>query len=267
MTTERRAWEANQEDTSIDRLGELLADRSPWVRAAAVSNEKTPMTLVAKLLSDGDREVRSALVVRAVQELALLELILREGSVLLRTQLSEDAARSTETNRDLVEAIREVLPQQSPADRWKLQLQIDRWNQPRPILSLDVQQRLAEDDAWQVRAAIGALTHHAEVLARLVADPSPKVRVRCLNNDLLTAEQVDRLLHDASRDVRAWVAGSAPLTPAQMDDVAQHDRSVDVLDMLIHRKDVSAQILRRLAGHTNADLAYAARLLLEEQSR
>lgn len=266
MTPERRAWEASQKDTSSERLRELLADRSQWVRAAAVSNPKTSMTLVVKLLMDGDREVRSALVVRAVQEPALLEPILHEGSVLLRTQLGEDAARTTETDRDLVEEIREALPQQSPADRWKLQLQIDRWNQPRPLLPLDVQQRLAEDDAWQVRAAIGALTHHAELLARLVADPSPKVRVRCLNNDLLTFEQIDRLLHDPSRDVRAWVAGKASLTPAQMDDVAQHDRSIDVLDMLIHREDVSAQILQRLAGHANADLAYAARHRLEERN-
>jgi hypothetical protein len=85
--------------------------------------------------------------------------------------------------------------------------------------------------------------------------------------DLLTSEQVDRLLHDPSRDVRAWVAGAAPLTPEQMDEVAQHDRSVDVLDMLIHRKDVSAQNLRRIAAHTNAELAFTARHLLEEQNR
>lgn len=239
----------------------LARDASPHVRAAVAGNPSTPAEALRLLAADQAREPNEAVAVLGAAVVAVGELVLSNGAVRTREYFAGLAAGITVENQAWFEEALSSL--KGVPGAWKLEMAIERERTERGALPIGTQRQLIDDPAWQVRACLARATADPSILDRLSHDPHPRPRLACIENSLVTVAQIDVLLHDKQRDVRAWVAGAATLTREQMLDVAANEASEDVLDMLIHRTDVIRPVLEIVIEREKSDnlSSYARRVL------
>ncbi len=217
-----------------DRLAELSAHRHATVRITVATNPATPDDTLLALTADPDSTVRAN----------------AAGEAIARPHLHPALSRAEDP------WVRAIL---AAAYTWS----------PGQGLARDIQERLVDDEFWEVRGRIGATTSHLDVFERLLTDTDPKVRAACAQNPRLTRVQMDLLLADSRAEVRSAAVALGVIYPdaAQLARAAS-DRStivrwqvivrpgtpLDVLDLLLDDVDDGNQhdARRARAGDLNS---------------
>lgn len=220
------------EQSSDPLLLRTLGERpEETVRRAVAENPATDDGTLARLLHD------LVDVVRATAATGLAD----------RPQLHDDAARSP--------------------DRWVRAILAHTYaRDDRRSLALPVQRLLAADDFDETRGRVGATTDDPEVFAALLDDASPRVRAWCASNPRISRAQMERLVTDPIRHVRAGAAANGLRWPDD-DQLLRlaHDRSVEVRWAVVFRVDRPREALEVVARDSDEWNRRHAELALQDE--
>ncbi|MFS1304992.1 hypothetical protein [Streptosporangium longisporum] len=125
---------------------------------------------------------------------------------------------------------------------------------------------LAADPSPNVRARLAARTHAPDILAALITDADPKVRVGATQNSITTMNQYRLLANDRSATVRVAAITSEKLPHDELHRLA-HDRSVSVRLCLAAWPTTPETVLRVLAEDSHPKVMTWARARLGENTR
>lgn len=134
-------------------------------------------------------------------------------------------------------------------DRWVRAILADLYaDDDRRSLARALQERLAADPFSETRARTARTTDDADIFESLLTDASPLVRGTCACNPRITLAQMERLVTDRDRRVRAGAATGGLRYPddEQLLRLAR-DRSIEVRWAVLFRADRPWQAIELIA--------------------
>lgn len=133
-------------------------------------------------------------------------------------------------------------------------------------LALAVQQTLAVDPFGEARGRTAETTNDVQIFEALLADPSSTVRAMCASNPRISLDQMERLITDRSRAVRAAAAANGLRYPDddQLVRLAR-DESVEVRWAVLFRPDRPRRAIELIADDSDDVNRYHAQIALRDE--
>jgi hypothetical protein len=195
------------------RLGDLASHRSPSVRIAVAENRSAPDEAIEGLLKDPNEVVRLS----------------AAGNLADRPRLQKVALNSPD------KSVRSILA-------YTFARRDDR------SLPYDVQAALSRDEFSETRQNLAGTTNYIDLFEALLQDADPKVRGICARNPRITRSQMETLVTDPIKRVRANAAALGLQFPddEQLLRLAR-DRSADVRWAVLLRADRPREAIEIIA--------------------
>ena len=208
----QRAQLAADPSTSAPVLRNLSRDAGPAVRRALAQNPSTPKDVLVTLATDERKNTRLAITNNPSTPEEVLVMLVSDPFNQIRWTVPLHKNCGAAGQR-AVAASQDSMAKQNLAGQQ---------------LAPDVAAALAADPDPQVRGRLAAFTRDAELLERLMADPSDIVRAGATENRSLSREQLLTLAKDRSKRVRGQLAGFRTNLPPDARALLARDKSVDV---------------------------------------
>lgn len=230
----------------------------PTLRASRLLAESSlePATLRA-LAEHESRSVRVAVAENAATDDLTIEHLLADDVDVVRAtaadalrgrpQLHEVAARSPD------KCVRAILAHLYVSDDQR-------------SLARAVQKVLAVDPFGEVRGRMAQTTDDLQIFEALLADPSPAVRALCASNPRISLRQMERLVTDRNRMVRAAAAANGLRYPddEQLLRLAR-DKSAEVRWAVLFRPDRPRRAIELIAEDSDEMNRQHARIALRDE--
>jgi hypothetical protein len=230
-----------------DLLAALARDASRTVRRVVAGRPETPGEALGTLVDDPDRQTREALAGNPGAPVEVLVALVGDPHWAVRYGVLENPAGGERVRRALCASDDRHLRGRLAGE---------------PDLSDEIVALLLADPSPEVRAALGEATEDADVLATLLTDPDPKVRAAATMNRNATAEQRRAMVRDPSWGVRnAVIWGMSTWgwgVPEEDLLLLARDRSVNVRYWLANLAGSTRTVYEILAADPDRHVAATA---------
>jgi FAD:protein FMN transferase len=247
---------ARDRATQAKTLIALSRSNETGVRRAVAVNPGTPPIALQALAADPDRKVRALVAAHPATPPAILDSLAGDPEPEVRRAVAANEATSEQTLRRLASDKDAEPAGDGRTVSWVRRHVASRARQARTLKLLATDQ----DTGVRARVARNARTP-ALLLARLVRDPSPEVRLALLSRSSLRQDQTQSLLAALAGDEdarsRITAAGHPQCSPKLLNALAT-DPDVRVRIAVAGNPQASAALLRRLA--VDPELAVRAKV-------
>ncbi|MEU4534429.1 hypothetical protein AB0G15_06155 [Streptosporangium sp. NPDC023825] len=241
---------ASDPATPPETLEAMATDPSRTVRRALAARTDAPGKVLRALAQDPDLKTRQTLVKNPSCPSDVLINMVEDPHWSVRWSVPEHPAADAEARRAICRSADEVL-------RGLLAEQDGLDGKTNSVL--------AADPSPNVRARLAAHTDAPDILATLITDATPKVRAGATENPITTTNQHRLLSNDKSATVRKAAVTSEKLPHDELHRLA-HDRSVDVRWYLALWPTTPETVLRVLSEDPHPDVVAQAQARLGENT-
>ncbi|MFI6458554.1 hypothetical protein ACIBF6_44285 [Streptosporangium amethystogenes] len=241
---------ASDPATPPEILEAMATDPSRTVRRALAARTDAPGKVLRALAQDPDLKARQSLVKNPSCPSGVLITLVEDPHWSVRWSLPDHPAADADVRRAICQSadedLRGLLAEQDGLDE-------------------ETNSVLAADPSPNVRAGLAAHTDDPDILAALITDADPKVRVGATQNPITTTKQHRLLSNDKFATVRKAAITSGKLPYDELQRLA-HDRSVDVRWCLAIWPTTPETVLRVLAEDPHPHVVAPARARLGENT-